>query len=43
MKQYELSASLLESFLETAYRLSAPDTDELGLAAWVCQEHLASE
>jgi len=39
----ELSTSFLENSLATAYGLTAPDTNELGLAARVFQEHLASE
>jgi hypothetical protein len=37
------STSFPENPFETAYRLTPPDTNELGLAARVNQNHLASE
>lgn len=40
---HELSTSFLQNPFETAHRLTAPDTNELGLATRVSQKHLASE
>lgn len=39
----EFSTSLPENFLEKANGLTPPNTNELGLAARIGQEHLASE
>jgi hypothetical protein len=43
MKNCELSASFPKDPLELAYRVTPPNTNELGLAARVTQQHLASE
>jgi hypothetical protein len=43
MKNCELSASFPKDLLELAYRATSPNANELGLAARVTQQHLASE
>ncbi len=40
---HELRTSFPQNSFETAYRLTAPDTNELGLAARINQKYLASE
>lgn len=40
---HELGTALPQNPFEMAYRLTSPDTNELGLALRVRQEHLASE
>jgi hypothetical protein len=43
VKDNKLSTSLPENSFELVYGLSPPNTNELGLAAGVDQEHLAAE